>query len=111
MVMSGSIAAATAIVGYDLLKDDRRQQVQETRILEFLKLAGSGAAGDSKTDLYIGDSFIGGFFNTATGFGNNDDEQQLPGVIVYPGEKIHLFVTDAPVTNPLNYKITERPIK
>ena len=33
MVMSGSIAAATAIVAYDLLKDDRRQQVEETRVL------------------------------------------------------------------------------
>ena len=78
MVMSGSIAAATAIVAYDLLKDDRRQQVEETRVLEFLKLTGSGAAGDTKVDLSVGDNFIGTFFNTNTGFGNNDDEQALP---------------------------------
>lgn len=109
-MISGSIAAATAVVGYDLLVNERRQQVEYTRVLETLKLTGSGAAGDTKVDLFVGDSFIGAFFNTNTGFGNNDDEQILNGVIVYPGEKIHLFVTDAPTTNPINFKINERQI-
>lgn len=109
-VLSISVAAATATIGYDLLRDHRRQQVEEQRVIDTIKVTGSASAGDTEVELFIGDEYIGNFFNTATGFGNQDDVQELGNVVVFPGEKIHVYVKDAPATNPINIAISETPV-
>lgn len=103
--ISVSVAAATAIVGYDLMKDSRHQSVEYDRTVESLKLAGSAAKGDTEVEIFVGDEFLGNFFNTVEGagvFGNTDEEVDMGGVEVFSGEKIHAYVKDAPVTNPIN---------
>lgn len=109
--ISVSVAAATAVVGYDLLKDHRRQQVEGIRVITDIKITGSAAAGDTEVELFVGDEYIGNFFNTATGFGNLDDVQDFGDTLVYPGEKIHLYVKDAPSTNPINVTLSEEDIE
>lgn len=103
--ISESVAAATAVVGYDLMKGSRHQQVEYMRSLQSMKLCGSAAKGDTEVELFIGDEFIGNFFNTTEGagvFGVKEDEVDLGNVMVYPGEKIHAYVADAPTTNAIN---------
>lgn len=103
--ISESIAAATAIVGYDLMTGSRHQQKEQNRIIHTLGLTGSANAGDTEIELFIGDDLVGNFFNTTPGNGvwsKKDDIVPLGGVIVYPGEKIHAYVVTAPATNAIN---------
>ena len=62
-----SIAAATAVVGYDLCSTARWQQMGVPRALTGIGLAGSAAALDTEIALSIDDVYIGSFLNTATG--------------------------------------------
>ena len=96
-----SVAAATAVVDYDLLQDQRLQTVAYNRTLHTLKLTGSAAAGDTLIDLFVGEDYLGRYANTALLEGNRDDEQGLPNVAVYAGEQVHAVVIDAPTTNPI----------
>ena len=97
-----SVAAATAIVGYDLLKDTRYKRMSDrNRVITEMRLTGSAAAGDTEVELFIGTDYIGNFVNTATGFGNKDDDQGV-NATVPAGEEIFLIVKDAPTTDPIN---------
>ena len=103
--ISTSVAAATAVVGYDLMTGSRHQQGEYMRSLQSMKLTGSTAKGDTEVELFIGDEYIGNFFNTTEGagvFGVREDEVDLGNVMVYPGEKIHAYISDAPTTNAIN---------
>lgn len=103
-----SVAAASAIVGYDLMKDSRHQQKETTRVISTLKLTGSAAKGDTEIELFIGDDLVGNFHNTTEGagvWGLKEDQVDLGGVIVYPGEQIHAYVKDAPTTNAINLSL------
>lgn len=107
-VISDSIAAATAVVGYDLLTDNRQQVLPYPRVILGLKLTGSAAAGDTKVELWVGERRIGEYFNTNTGYGNADDIQPV-NTPVPPGTPIHLIVVDAPNTNPINFVLYMAP--
>ena len=60
-VIQASIAAATAVVGYDLLKDNMLQAVGYPRVITGVGLTGSAAAGDSAVDLYVDTVLVGQF--------------------------------------------------
>lgn len=101
-----SVAAATAVVGYDLLKDERQQVVSYDREIWGLMLTGSAAAGDCTVDLYIEDVYVGTYANTSTGEGQiNTDLQPISDLYVPAGSKIHAIVSDAPSTNPIILKL------
>ncbi len=102
-----SIAAATAVIGYDLLKDTWFQQVGYPRLMTGFGLKGSAAAGDSSVDLFIDTVKIGTFFNTSTGFPNMDDLMPM-GHAIPAHARLHAYVTDAPASNPLNVMIATR---
>ncbi len=102
---SASIAAATAVVGYDLAQNTNWQQQGRPRAIKALALKGSGAAGDTKVDLFVDQVKVGEFFNSGTGFPNMDDLFPMGAVGVPPHSQIHVYVTDAPVTNPINLQI------
>lgn len=97
-----SVAAATAVVGYDLAKDQIWQRSAIARALMGFGLKGSAAANDSKVSLYIDTVKIAEFYNTDTGFPNMDNVIPLDGNYVPPGCDIHIYVDDAPATNPIN---------
>ena len=102
-----SIAAATAVVGYDLLTGERWQSMGVPRALTGIALAGSAAALDTKIGLYIDDVYIGSFLNSATGAVLLDAHlRPLDRNYVPPYAQIHAIVEDAPATNPINLTIT-----
>lgn len=106
-VLEISVAATTAVVGYDLLQGERGQQMGSPRALTGIAVAGSAAALDTKLGLYIDDVYIGSFYNTATGAVLLDAHlRPLDRNYVPPYSQLHLIVEDAPATNPINCTIT-----
>lgn len=97
-----SVAAATAVVGYDLLKDTWFQNIARNRYVTGFGLAGSAAALDTKVELFIDTVKIGDFYNSGTGLPNNDSILPLDKLFCPAGALVHVYITDAPVTNPIN---------
>lgn len=96
-----SVAAATAVLGYDLTTGTLWAVQGNRRVITGIAVTGSGAAGDAKIDLYVDQVKIGEFFNTTTGFPTRDHFYVLNS-FVPAGSKISMIVTDAAATNPLN---------
>ena len=97
-----SVAYATAVVGYDLTTGKFWQSLGRRRALVGIAIKGSAAANDTKIELFIDTVKIGEFYNTGTGFPNMDDMIPLDMNFVPPNSQIHLYVTVAPGTNPIN---------
>jgi len=101
-----SVAAATAVVGYDLLTN--RPEITSSamrRTIRSLALTGSVAAGDTEIDVKVGNRVVATMFNTATGFPTNDASKFPTSYIVPPGSPVSVIVKDAPATNALNLLI------
>ncbi len=107
-ILTGSVAAATAVVNEDLLSSDVNTKLHTIepypRFITGIKLTGSTAAGDTKVSVRVGGIEYGQLFNTAAGFGNADDIQDID-FLVEEGERLALVVIDAPATNPINFSI------
>lgn len=98
-----SVAAATAVVGYDLLTnrpDIASGGVQ--RVIRALGLTGSAAAGDTAVDIKVGNRTVATLYNNATGFPTADAGQFKTAYGVPAGSPVSAIVTDAPATNPIN---------
>ena len=101
-----SVAAATAVLGYDMLST--RNDIAtagRNRVLRALGLTGSAAAGDSALDIYVGTVRVATIYNSATGFPSNDAAKFPTAYAVPPSTPISAIVVDAPATNPLNLLI------
>ena len=98
-----SVAAATAVVGYDLFSNEWFQSMGSDRALTGIGAAGSAAALDTLFQLFIDDVFVGEFYNSATGAVLVDahvvplDELYVPAFA-----KVRAVVEDAANTNPIN---------
>ena len=101
MLGQASVAAATAVIGYDLANGQTWKQSMARRRLRGCALAGSAAAGDTEVHIFRGSVKIGELFNTATGFPTRDHLFPI-GSDIPPGEEISVLVVDAPATNPIN---------
>jgi len=102
-----SIAAATAVLGYNLLTN--RPDIAGSgrhRAISSLGLTGSAAAGDAAVDVKVGDRVVATMYNSATGFPAADSGAFKVGPFLVPaGTNISVPVIDAPATNPLNFLI------
>lgn len=96
-----SVAAATAVLGYDCTAGTLWAVQGNNRVITGIAVTGSAAAGDAKVDLFVDQVKIGEFYNTTTGFPTKDHFYSLNN-FVPAGSKISLIVTDAAGTNPLN---------
>jgi hypothetical protein len=96
-----SIAAATAVIGYDLARDTTWSQSSTPRILRGIALAGSAAAGDTKVEVFRGSVKVAEAYNSATGFPTRDHLFPV-GAPIPPNEEVAVIVDDAPATNPIN---------
>jgi hypothetical protein len=109
MIHEGSVAAATAVVGYNLLQDLYYEELGFDRQLIAFGLKGSAAAGDTEVKIKVGTSDYGSVFNSGTGFPNIDDVKPVGSILIPRGQPLRLEVVDAPATNPLNWLIVLRP--
>ena len=94
MIGQTSIAAATAIVGYDLTRDTTWRIASYARVAVAIGLAGSAAALDTKVDIFIGSVKVGEMYNSATGAPNRDSMFRMNNPIP-AGAPISVIVTDA----------------
>lgn len=99
-----SIAAATAVLGYDLMDGSILQSVGYPRVITGIGFCGSNAAGDCAADVIVDGRVYTQLINIDTGFPNNDEiiPQNIP---VPAGSKIIVRITDAASTNPINLLI------
>lgn len=101
-----SVAAATAVVGYDLLTNRPDIAVASVnRTLRAVGLTGSAAAGDAAVDIKVASRTVATLFNSGTGFPAADASKFDTFFSVPAGAPVSVIVTDAPATNPLNLLI------
>ncbi len=97
-----SVAAATAVVGYDLLTGEPQARSPKNRALMSIAFTGSAVIGDCKVDVYIDEVRVGSFFNSALLTPQtNRDRQMLEALFVPAGAQLRVIVTDAPASNPV----------
>ena len=96
-----STAAATAVVGYDLLLNSQVSNSSQNRVLRGVALTGSAAIGDAAIDVYIDSVRVATVYNSKLLAPNMDDVLPVDDLIVPAGAIIHAYVIDAPATNPL----------
>jgi len=94
------VAVATAVLGYDLLKDEINAIQPMPRVLKELAFCGSAAAADAIIEVMVNQVSIGKFENSSTGLAidNQKDIKKLD-VFVPANARIQAFVRDAPGTN------------
>lgn len=95
-------AAATAVLGYNLLQN--RPDVQtagRNRVLRGLALTGSAVIGDAAVDVKIGDRVIATIYNSALLTPQADRDLMAMAVNVPSGAPISVIVVDAPATSIL----------
>lgn len=100
--METTVAAATAVLGYDLLSGNRDSRSTVARTIVGLWCTGSAAAGDTIFDLYVDGQRKGTYRNTATGLTPDMDHDYIAlETYVPPNALIEAIVTDAASTNPV----------
>jgi len=96
-----SVAAATAVVGHDLLLSEVHRTSQRPRALRKIEYLGSAAVGDTSIDLFIGAQFIARLPNVATGLAFKNLDMFEVNALVPAGVEMRALVVDAPATNPV----------
>lgn len=97
-----SVAAATAVAGYDLVRDQTWRVSSKPRTLQGVMCAGSTAAGDCSFDVYIDQFYVGRIYNLSTGWPTRDHLVPLKRNYIPPGATLALIMFTAPTTNPIN---------
>lgn len=102
MIGQVSVAAADAVAGYDLFRDQTWNVSAKPRRLYGIGVTGSAAPGDCSFNLFIDQFHVGRFFVLATGWPLKDHIIPLKGNNVPPGAKVAAIMVTAPTTNPIN---------
>jgi len=95
-------AAATAVLGYNLLQN--RPDVQSAgrnRTLRGVALTGSAVIGDCAVDIKVADRVVGTFYNSALLTPQANRDVMPMSVHVPAGSPVSVIVTDAPATSIL----------
>ena len=96
-----SIAAATAIVDYDLYTGVPGAEIKTGQRVSGVALKGSAAAGDTRVRFMAGDTVVAWIYNNNTGAPGRDDIIPVDYLHRGPSAKLYGIVTDAPATNPI----------
>lgn len=97
-------AAATALVGVDLARNERRNVSSKPRVLRGIAVVGGNAINEAAIDVYIEDYYVGRFRNTASGVTNitiPDDVKPVGPHYIPAGSKVSLIVAVAPTVSPI----------
>jgi hypothetical protein len=105
MLLASSVAAATAVVGFDLFQSNSAATIAPGQRVTFGAVLGSAAAGDSEIRLMAGNTHIATLFNSNTGFPTGTDMFPVAYRHVGPTTRIYATVVNAPATNPINISV------
>jgi len=105
MIGQNSVAAATAILGYDLATGQTWKTSGHDRMINSVGLAGSAAPLDSRVDVMVGETKIAELYNSSLLAVQKDADMFRGGAHVPGGTPITITVVDAPVTSPLNVAV------
>lgn len=89
-------AFGTAVVNYDLLKDEPKRTDPMARVVKGYALVGGGAAADCAIELFVGGQRVGTQWNSSTGDSIDMNKDVVPcDIFVRPGAQIEAKVIDA----------------
>jgi len=100
-LISTSTAAATAVIGFDLIGDSPLRQSLRNRTVSRVGLSGSAAAGDTLCRVMAGSVEIGTIYNNATGAVQADSGLLRVNWAVPSSQNLSVVVVDIPATNPI----------
>lgn len=98
---TAAVAAATAIVGYDMFTGEVWARAPQNRILTGIAVTGSAVIGDAEVEPHIDEVRVSNFFNSKLLLPNNDDLMTLESLGVPAGAQLRCIVRDAPATSIL----------
>jgi len=102
---TAGVAAATAVVGYDLFTGQVWARSPIDRILTGTGVAGSAVIGDTEVELFIDEVRVGQFFNNRLLLPTQDEIQDLEDLFVPAGAQLRSIVRDAPATSILYHTV------
>jgi len=94
MIMNLHILTAAALVGVDLAANDRNNVSSRPRAMRGVAVVGSVAVNDFWADVFIGNHFVGRFYNTKIATNQiaiNEDVVPVGNQYVPPGDKISVI--------------------
>ncbi len=98
-----NIAAATAVVGYDLFQNERMNVSSQPRMFSVVGMVGGAAIADTTVELFVESKLIGTFVNKAIGSAAvifPDYYEPVGNIYVPAGSKISAIVRAQGGTNP-----------
>jgi len=100
-----AVAAATAIVGFDLFTGEVWARSPVDRILTGTGVTGSAVIGDSEVELFIDEVRVGSFFNNRLLVPTQDEVVDLEDLFIPAGAELRSIVRDAPATSILYHTV------
>jgi len=91
MLMNLLVLTAAALVGVDLAANDRNNVSGKPRVLRGVGVTGSAAINDFWVDVFIGNYFVGRFYNTkaaGTQIAINEDVVPVGRKLIPAGDKV-----------------------
>lgn len=91
MLLNLFIVTAAALAGVDLAANDRNNVSSRPRVMRGVACVGSVAVNDFYVEVYIGNTFVGRFYNTKVATNQiaiNEDVVPVGRKYVPPGDKI-----------------------
>jgi len=102
---TAGVAAATAIVGYNLFTDEVWARSPIDRILTGSGVSGSAVIGDTEIELFIDEVRVGSFFNNRLLLPTQDEIQDLEDLFIPAGAELRSIVRDAPATSIIYHTV------
>jgi len=99
------VAAATAIVGFDMFTGEPWARTPQRRVINEIGVTGSAVVGDSEVELFVDEVRIGNFFNSALLVPQFDSMIALGRLLVPGGSLLRCLVRDAPATSILYIRV------
>jgi len=99
------VAAATAIVGYDMFVGESWARTPQPRAINEIGVSGSAVIGDASVELLVDEVRIGSFFNSALLVPQFDSMVNLGRLFIPGGALLRCIVRDAPATSILYIRV------
>jgi len=100
-----AVAAATAIVGFDIFTGEVWARSPVDRILTGTGVTGSAVIGDTELEMFIDEVRVGSFFNNRLLVPTQDEVVDLEDLFIPAGAQLRSIVRDAPATSIIYHTV------